>query len=79
MPLAQALKAVPGLTSLSLSHNALRQLALPRGALPLLVELNVNKNVLSSLSFLEVRPQSGRPARVSWRTASDARASRCRH
>ncbi len=59
----QALKAAPNLTSLSLSHNALRQIALPRGALPLLVELNINKNALASLIFLEVRPLSCRLAR----------------
>lgn len=59
----QALKTAPNLTSLSLSHNALRQIALPRGALPLLVELNINKNALASLIFLEVRPLSCRLAR----------------
>ena len=59
----QALEAAPNLTSLSLSHNALRQIALPRGALPLLVELNINKNALASLTFLEVRPLSCHLAR----------------
>ena len=51
---SQALTHAASLASLSLSHNALCDIALPRGALPLLIELNVNKNTLSSLSFLEV-------------------------
>ena len=50
----QALAAAQNLRSLSLSHNALQTIELPPGALPLLEELNVNKNKLSSLSFVQV-------------------------
>jgi Leucine-rich repeat (LRR) protein len=51
----QALAAARNLRSLSLSHNALQTIDLPPGALPLLEELNVNKNELSSLTFVQVR------------------------
>lgn len=51
----QALSAAQNIRSLSLSHNVLNEIGLPRGALPVLEELNVNKNALSCLSFLEVR------------------------
>jgi hypothetical protein len=51
-----AIKEAANLTSLSLSHNVLREIALPRAALALLVELNVNKNALTSFSFLESCP-----------------------
>jgi Leucine-rich repeat (LRR) protein len=40
------------LVSVSFSHNALRSLSLPDGALPKLKELNINSNMIADLAFL---------------------------
>ena len=50
------LTIVPNLVSLSLSHNALQHIDIPAGALLLLEEINLNRNSLTSLSWLGMCP-----------------------
>ena len=48
---------VLAVTSISLSHNDIACISLPVGSLPNLTELNVNRNNLSTLSFLACCPK----------------------
>ena len=50
------LQTVPNLVSLSLSHNELRKIEVPAGALPFLEELNVNRNELVDVLWLAMCP-----------------------
>jgi Leucine-rich repeat (LRR) protein len=56
----RSLSIVPGLVSLSLSHNKLQVVDLPAGSLPVLEELNINQNELTNLACLSMCPALAR-------------------